>query len=422
MKKKLIYLSLTAVCATQLLTYKDASAIVTGEKNNYQSFSLKLNGEISDKARAKLYRDNLEDLLYDLQYKKNIGYDEKEYRDLYKEYSNKVLAEIEAVNKFNLEQKEIDSLKKENKRIPEGVFGLTHSRYISVYKSLKENKAAFENKLKQIGEKHPDLKEFDYSQQEEANKIINTLENKIILIGNTFTKKKDAVQNMYNKLDIVVGVSDYDRVYNTPRNKRMLEKMKEDLETIIDEFFEEAELARPKNIPAMSAESDKNKIMINQLRKSAYAAKEDESLVDPNVKIRAEKVEESFKTIKAKDSEKKYDNEYEAIRKRAIEKINSNINGPVASLDYDEDSKKEPKQKPKRKADQEPQQINNLSHIEKVINNTVKYEPKPQFNSNIVDTKNNISGHNDGSVKYGPRPQFNSNVVSTKNNITEFSN
>lgn len=32
--KKLICLSLTAVCATQLLTYKDASSIVTGEKNS----------------------------------------------------------------------------------------------------------------------------------------------------------------------------------------------------------------------------------------------------------------------------------------------------------------------------------------------------------------------------------------------------
>ncbi|WP_275087475.1 hypothetical protein [Staphylococcus agnetis] len=42
-------------------------------------------------------------MLHGLQAKKNIGYDEKEYENLYKEYTNKVLAEIEAVNKFNLE-------------------------------------------------------------------------------------------------------------------------------------------------------------------------------------------------------------------------------------------------------------------------------------------------------------------------------
>ncbi|HDH6533896.1 TPA: hypothetical protein PI908_002304 [Staphylococcus aureus] len=328
-----------------------------------------------------------------------------------------MLSEIEAANKFNLEQKKINLLKRKNKEVPEGIFGLTYDRYISIYKSLEQNKADFENKLKQVGEKHPDLKEFDYSQQEEANKII--------MIGRTLTKKVDAVQNMYNKLDVVVEISYDDRAHNTPRNNRMLEKMKEDLETIIDEFFEEAELARPNYIPILTESNGDNKEIRSKLRKDANDAKSDPRLVDPGVKIRAEKaknVEEYFKTIKGKGSEKKYDDEYEAIRKRAIEKINSNINGSVASLDYDEDSKKESKQKSKRKADQELQQINNLSHIEKVINNTVKYEPKPHFNSNIVDTKNNISGYNDGSVKYSPRPQFNSNVVSTKNNITEYSN
>ncbi|MCO4365770.1 hypothetical protein [Staphylococcus agnetis] len=48
----------------------------------------------------------------DLQAKKNIGYDEPEYKDLYKEYTDKVLAEIEAVNKFNSEQEEIDGKKR----------------------------------------------------------------------------------------------------------------------------------------------------------------------------------------------------------------------------------------------------------------------------------------------------------------------
>lgn len=68
--KKLICLSLTAVCATQLLTYKDASSIVTGEKIPYQSSSLKLNGKLSDEWYAESYKNSLEKLLHDLKAKK----------------------------------------------------------------------------------------------------------------------------------------------------------------------------------------------------------------------------------------------------------------------------------------------------------------------------------------------------------------
>ncbi|MCO4344346.1 hypothetical protein MTQ94_11255, partial [Staphylococcus agnetis] len=409
MKKRLICLSLTAVCVTQLLAYTDANAIVTGEKNHYQSSSLKLNGEISDKTRAKLYRDSLEDLLYALQYKNNIGYDEKEYKNLYEEYSNKVLAEIEAVNKFNLEQKEIDSLKQENKKLPKGVFGLTYSRYISVYESLKENKAAFENKLKQIGEKYPDLKEFNYSQQEDANKKINTLENKILLVGQAFYKQHSfETNNLYNKLDLIVGFKREDRKIREPKNKRMLDTMIEDLDHIINEFFADINKKRPDNIEPLTADENKNhkniKKLLNDVEKSkGYSTKK-------------------ASQIKVQNFVQKYDDVYEAMRKRAIEKINSKDSKLVVSLDYDEDSKKESKQKVKRKDNKVSKQVIGLSNIEKEINNTVKYEPDPQFNSNIVNAKNNITEYSNGSVKYGPRPKFNNNIVNAKNNITEYSN
>ncbi|PTH75298.1 coagulase domain-containing protein, partial [Staphylococcus agnetis] len=128
---------------------------------------------------------------------------------------------------------------------------------------------------------------------------INQLENKILMIGRTFTKKVDAVENMYNKLDVVVGVSDDDRDYKTPRNKRMLDKMKEDLETIIDQFFEEAGLARPLYIPILTESNGDNKEIRHQLRKDANDAKLNSNLVDPGVKIRADKFKKAEEAAKA---------------------------------------------------------------------------------------------------------------------------
>ncbi|TRW80393.1 coagulase (plasmid) [Staphylococcus agnetis] len=428
MKKKLICLSLTAVCATQLLTYKDASAIVTGEKNPYQSSSLKLNGKISHPHDVERYYNSLNDYVYNKSINMHAGYDEPEYKDALNKYKQKFMAEMEALNKYRKEQEQINKVQGYwyKDKVPSNTYGLTYERYYSLYKKLEENREEFFKEVKKIESENIDLKRFDEETQYEKGFQINQLENKILMVGKAFIKENPlAVQNMYNKLDMVLGTTNKEYKNMVPTNERMFKMKSQDLEFIIDDFFEEINLARPHNIIPLTKENQDNKQLQKQLREDAKAAKDNVKLRDPKTKERSEKakkVEEDFKTIKAKGSEKKYDDEYEEIRKRAIKKINFNINGSVASLDYDEDSKKESKQKSKRKADQEPQQINNLSHIEKVINNTVKYEPKPQFNNNIVDTKNNISEYNDSSVKYGPRPQFNSNVVSTKNNITEYSN
>ncbi|MCE5154975.1 hypothetical protein KJB58_10940 [Staphylococcus hyicus] len=417
MNKKLICLSLTALCATQLLTYKEANAIVTGEKNQYQSSSLNLKGKISDERYAKSYRDSLGELLHGLQAKKNIGYNEKEYENLYKEYTNKVLAEIEAVNKFNLEQKEINSLKKKNKKIPEGVFGLTYERYISVYNNLKENKVNFENKLKHVSEKHLDLKEFNSFQQYEANKRINTLENKILLIGQAFYDKYNfEVNTLYNKLDLIVGFEKEDRKLREPKNIRILNAMVEDLDHIINEFFTDINKVRPENIEPLTADENNNRKNINKLLNEVEKSKNYSTKKPSQIK------EKEVNSIKVEGFKKKYDDEYEAMRKNAIEKINSKNKKLVANLDYDEEPKKKDKQRLKRKANQELQQVSGLSNSEKNINYTVEYEDKKQFNGDIVNKEYNTAEYSNGSVQYGPRPQFNSNIISKNNNITKYSN
>ncbi|HDH6528838.1 TPA: hypothetical protein PI864_002648 [Staphylococcus aureus] len=265
MKKKLIYLSIATICASQLLTHKDASAIVTGKENPYKSEALKVSGRISSESEAKKYKERLEDLLWDLQAKKNIGYDEPEYKDLYKEYTDKVLAEIEAVNKFNSEQEEIDGKKKTLKN-SNSSFGLTYDRFVKVYNSLFYNKQNFERKLKEIGDKNRDLKEFNDYEQYDANTQVNTLENKIKLIVAAFNKKHAAESEiLLNKLYLIVGFSDRDTLLKEPKNQRMLNSMIEDLDCAIDEFFKDIGKNRPKNIEPLTRNAETNRKNINKL-------------------------------------------------------------------------------------------------------------------------------------------------------------
>lgn len=305
-KKKLLVLSASAILASNFIFDNSASAVVDVRENPYTSKAKDLNGHRSHKDQVKVYIESLEDLIQYLSLNVHAGYDEPEYKEAYEVYQKKFMAEMEALNKFKLEQDEIN--KKEGywyggiwypTKVSNTTYGLTYERYKEIFESLLENRKEFAAKAREIQESHNDLRRFSKTEKYDAGWEINQLENKILMIGRTFTKKVDAVQNMYNKLDVVVGISDYDRDYNAPRNKRMLEKMKEDLETIIDQFFEEAELARPNYIPILTESNGDNKEIRNQLRQDANAAKNDARLVDPGVKIRADKVKKSQEEAKA---------------------------------------------------------------------------------------------------------------------------
>ncbi|WP_414076672.1 coagulase domain-containing protein [Staphylococcus aureus] len=405
MKKKIVGLSIATVCFAQILTHKETNAIVNGEQNPYQSESLKIGGDIVDKNSSEMYKDNLNDLLVSLQAKKNLGYDEPEYKDVYKKYQNKVLAEIEALNKFDLEQQKIN---RNNKKKPlnENILGLTYKRYIAVYNSLSNNKKEFEKQVQMIGNTNPDLREFNYNEQREADLVINELENKVLLIAKAFPKKR---QDLYNKLDIIVGDKDIDRKSKKPNNKRMFKNMVDDLEYIIDEFFKETNQKRPKNIESLTENDQLNNRNIYKLKQDIKKAES-----DPNERHHQSKTEKNNNVQSENSNKKIYDDEYKEIRKKAIERINSNDKELVVNIDDDDDEsnqqfkiKQEVQKEAKQEVQKEAKHINDVRDIER-NNHLFKYGPRPQFNSNPISSKNNITEYSNGSVKYGPRPQFNS--------------
>ncbi|WP_086428747.1 coagulase domain-containing protein [Staphylococcus cornubiensis] len=279
MKKKLLVLSASAVLASHFLVGGEASAIVTGEENPYKSKALSIMEENNTPSiTTKQYKDNLEDLIYYLTIGGYEKYDEPEYAKTVKKYKQRFMAEMDAMNQFLQEEKT-----KEQKKQPisNKALGLTYQRYIAVYNELVKNKEDFEKEIAELNKKHPDLKTFNHRDQDRAEQQLNDLENQILMLGQTFTDNVDARNNLYNKLDMSIGYTKKERKEKQAVNQRMLDRKVEDLETIIDEFFEEIDLARPIEIPVLSAENEKDDSVKNQLRDDAKKAKENENLRHP---------------------------------------------------------------------------------------------------------------------------------------------
>ncbi|HDV6274199.1 TPA: coagulase, partial [Staphylococcus pseudintermedius] len=207
--------------------------------------------------------------------------DEPEYEAAVKKYQQRFMAEMEAMNQF-LQGEKVKERKRQNSQpIPDDVIGLTYQRYKAVYDALEENKKDFDREIAELNEQHSELKTFDSKQQSEADQKLNDLENQVLMLGQTFTRKTDARANLYQKLDLSIGYKTKEREEKKAINQRMLDRKVEDLETIIDEFFEEADLARPKEIPVLTRENEKDNKVKNKLRKDANKAKADEKLRHP---------------------------------------------------------------------------------------------------------------------------------------------
>lgn len=101
------------------------------------------------------------------------------------------------------------------------------------------------------------------------------------MLGKTFIRKDEARASLYQKLDLSIGYTDNERKEKKAINQRMLDRKVEDLETIIDEFFEEIGLARPKEIPVLTRENEKDSAVKAKLRQDAQDAKNDASLRHP---------------------------------------------------------------------------------------------------------------------------------------------
>lgn len=335
MKNKLLVLSLGALCVSQIWESNHASAVVSGEKNPYVSESLKLNDNKSKSLSLEKHKESLRSIMCTKEINKNDGYDEPEYKEALNTYRKKLFAELDALNKFLDEERKIASYIKKNMEVPSNILGLTHGRYTAIYNAIKENKNEFEKNVEKIESKHLDLKRFDEDKDYEARVKLNELENKVLMLGQAFPDKVDARESLYNKLDMIVGLSNDEIEERHPQNERLLKERVEDLETIIDEFFNDIGENRPENISPLTNNEYKNKEMITKLKSDTEAAKNDESK-------RSKRSKRSLNTQNYKSASQEVTAEQKAEYERKAKErkdkfLAKNKDNPVVSLIDDED-------------------------------------------------------------------------------------
>lgn len=339
MKNKLLVLSLGALCVSQIWESNHASAVVSGEKNSYVSKALSIKGQKTNSWNLGQYKDSLRTVMCTSEINKNDGYDEPEYKEAMDTYRKKLFAELDALNKFLDEERKIESSKKNNNQVANGVLGLTHQRYLAIHEAIKENKNEFERKTQDIESRNPDLKKFDRDKDYEVRVKLNELENKVLMLGHAFPNKHEARENLYNKLDLIVGRSDDEREERHPQNDRLSKERVEDLESIIDEFFVEINENRPLNIPALVESNEENIEMAKKLKadteeaKTNNAKRSKRSLNTQNYKSASQEVTAEQKA------------EYERKAEERKEKfLAKNKDNPVVSLIDDEDDNENDKQ------------------------------------------------------------------------------
>ncbi|MBU4905348.1 von Willebrand factor binding protein Vwb [Staphylococcus aureus] len=339
MKNKLLVLSLGALCVSQIWESNHASAVVSGEKNPYVSKALSIKGQKTNSWNLGQYKDSLRTVMCTSEINKNDGYDEPEYKEAMDTYRKKLFAELDAPNKFLDEERKIESSKKNNNQVANGVLGLTHQRYLAIHEAIKENKNEFERKTQDIESRNPDLKKFDRDKDYEVRVKLNELENKVLMLGHAFPNKHEARENLYNKLDLIVGRSDDEREERHPQNDRLSKERVEDLESIIDEFFVEINENRPLNIPALVESNEENIEMAKKLKadteeaKTNNAKRSKRSLNTQNYKSASQEVTAEQKA------------EYERKAEERKEKfLAKNKDNPVVSLIDDEDDNENDKQ------------------------------------------------------------------------------
>lgn len=232
----MLVLSLGALCVSQIWESNHASAVVSGEKNPYVSKALELKDKSNKSNSYENYRDSLESLISSLSFADYEKYEEPEYEKAVKKYQQKFMAEDDALKNFLNEEKKIKNA--DISRKSNDLLGLTHERYSYIFDTLKKNKQEFLKDIEEIQLKNRDLKDFNNTEQHNADVEINNLENKVLMVGYTFyNTNKDEVEELYSELDLIVGEVQDKSDKKRAVNQRMLNRKKEDLEFIIDKFF-----------------------------------------------------------------------------------------------------------------------------------------------------------------------------------------
>ncbi|MHC6664940.1 von Willebrand factor binding protein Vwb [Staphylococcus aureus] len=331
MKNKLLVLSLGALCVSQIWESNHASAVVSGEKNPYVSKALELKDKSNKSNSYENYRDSLESLISSLSFADYEKYEEPEYEKAVKKYQQKFMAEDDALKNFLNEEKKIKNA--DISRKSNDLLGLTHERYSYIFDTLKKNKQEFLKDIEEIQLKNIDLKDFNNTEQHNADVEINNLENKVLMVGYTFyNTNKDEVEELYSELDLIVGEVQDKSDKKRAVNQRMLNRKKEDLEFIIDKFFKKIQQERPESIPALTSEKNHNQTMALKLKadteeaKTNTAKRSKRSLNTQNHKSASQEV-----TAKQKAE---YERKAEERKARFLDRQKSKKE-PVVSLEYD---------------------------------------------------------------------------------------
>ncbi|MDT4109986.1 von Willebrand factor binding protein Vwb, partial [Staphylococcus aureus] len=202
-----------------------------------------------------------------------------------------------------------------------------------IFDTLKKNKQEFLKDIEEIQLKNSDLKDFNNTEQHNADVEINNLENKVLMVGYTFyNTNKDEVEELYSELDLIVGEVQDKSDKKRAVNQRMLNRKKEDLEFIIDKFFKKIQQERPESIPALTSEKNHNQTMALKLKadteeaKTNTAKRSKRSLNTQNHKSASQEV-----TAKQKAE---YERKAEERKARFLDRQKSKKE-PVVSLEYD---------------------------------------------------------------------------------------
>ncbi|HGO3164703.1 TPA: von Willebrand factor binding protein Vwb [Staphylococcus aureus] len=413
MKNKLLVLSLGALCVSQIWESNRASAVVSGEENPYVSKALSIKGQKTNSWNLGQYKDSLRTVMCTSEINKNDGYDEPEYKEAMDTYRKKLFAELDALNKFLDEERKIESSKKNNNQVPNVVLGLTHQRYLAIHEAIKENKNEFERKTQDIESRNPDLKKFDRDKDYEVRVKLNELENKVLMLGHAFPNQHEARENLYNKLDLIVGRSDDEREERHPQNDRLSKERVEDLESIIDGFFVEINENRPLNIPALVESNEENIEMAKKLKadteeaKTNTAKRSKRSLNTQNYKSASQEVSEQQKA------------EYERKAEERKEKfLAKNKDNPVVSLIDDEDDNENDKQLVVSAPTKKPTSPTSYTETTtQVPMPTVERQTQQQI---IYNTPKQLAGLNGESHDFTTTHQSSTTSNHTHNNVVEF--
>ncbi|SUK73655.1 von Willebrand factor binding protein Vwb [Staphylococcus aureus] len=413
MKNKLLVLSLGSLCVSQIWESNRASAVVSGEENPYVSKALSIKGQKTNSWNLGQYKDSLRTVMCTSEINKNDGYDEPEYKEAMDTYRKKLFAELDALNKFLDEERKIESSKKNNNQVPNVVLGLTHQRYLAIHEAIKENKNEFERKTQDIESRNPDLKKFDRDKDYEVRVKLNELENKVLMLGHAFPNQHEARENLYNKLDLIVGRSDDEREERHPQNDRLSKERVEDLESIIDEFFVEINENRPLNIPALVESNEENIEMAKKLKadteeaKTNTAKRSKRSLNTQNYKSASQEVSEQQKA------------EYERKAEERKEKfLAKNKDNPVVSLIDDEDDNENDKQLVVSAPTKKPTSPTSYTETTtQVPMPTVERQTQQQI---IYNTPKQLAGLNGESHDFTTTHQSSTTSNHTHNNVVEF--